>query len=122
MRSSAKPPSKLEEALQKFNETLNSVTNTQRSLLTGGKLTIDEVLTFGKSVTEQWKPGKEEKRLKNVNNFLKSLQAYGPIIDVFIRPIPAMKSIDVKSIVWGGIKFILMVAESVEKDRRPNTR
>jgi hypothetical protein len=80
----------------------------QRSQLTDDKLTVDGILEFGKSITSECKPGKDDKKLKNLNKLLKSLQAYGPIIEVFIRPVPA-----VKSVIWGGIKFVLSVGNAL---------
>ena len=105
---STKASNKLEEAIKDFNKAIEKHNSTraeaQKSLLSGDQLTVDQVLTFGRSVADGWKPGKEDKYLAKINKFLKSLQAYGPIVEVFIRPVPA-----VKSIIWGGIKLVLAV-------------
>lgn len=105
--SSTSPPTKLQSAIQDFNNALEKRQirdDVKKHLPLQNQISVDQVLAVGRDVAYDWQLKKDDKSLVKVNKFLKSLQAYGPIIEVFIRPVPA-----VKSLVWGGIKLVLSV-------------
>jgi hypothetical protein len=106
--TSSEQPNTLEKAIESFNQTLSNrrlaLTDAQRAQFALEALTVEHVLAFGRSIKEGWQPGKNEKVLRNCNKLLKSLQAYAPTVEVFIRAAPV-----ISAIVWGGIKLVLMV-------------